>query len=184
MFTHNRFMIFYRTQLGLALMCAALSACAPTLNWREFVPEGGELSVTFPCKPDRHRRSVKLVNAVVTMELLSCTAGGNTYAVSWAQLAEPTQMAAALTELQAKTVQNIQGQALRSVPAQIKGMTPNPAAVQMMASGQLLSGAPVQSEATFFARGLRVYQATVMGPQLEPEAVSVFLSGLKFATQG
>jgi hypothetical protein len=177
-------MTVYRTKLWATLVCAVLSACAPTLNWREFVPEGSELSVTFPCKPDRYSRSVKLAGAAVTMELLSCAAGGNTYAVSWVQLADPTQISAVLTDLRSKTVRNLQGEELRSAPANIKGMTANTAAVQLVARGKRSDGAPVHSHAAFFTRGLRVYQATVMGPEPEPEAVDVFWGGLKFAPQG
>ena len=75
---------------------------------------------------------------------------------------------------------NVQGVAAESAPVQIRGMTPNEQAVRVVARGKLPDGVAVQEHAAFFARGLRVYSATVIGAQTSPQAVEVFFGGLKF----
>ena len=174
-----------RLKTGIAALAAAAgvacgAACSPTLDWREFVPEGSELRVTFPCRPDRHARAVVVAGAKVQMEMLICTAGDATYALSFADLADPARISAALAELRAAAVSNLQGRETGLAPLQVQGMTPNPQALRLVVSGRLPDGATVQEHAAFFTRGLRVYQATVIGSKPAPPAVETFLAGLKF----
>jgi len=159
---------------------AGLIACSPTLDWREFVPEGSELAVTFPCRTDRHARAVTLAGAKVQMEMLVCSAGDATYAVSFFDVADPSRVAPMLVEWRAAAVRNIQGEAATWLPWQIKGMTPNDQAGRIVVAGRLPDGAAVQEHALFFVRGLRVYSATVIGAKPAPSAVDIFFRGLKF----
>jgi hypothetical protein len=163
-----------------ALAMAASAACSPTLDWREFVPDGSELGMTFPCRTDRHARPVVLAGATVQMQMLVCSAGDATWAVSFFDVADPARVSATLAEWRASTVANVQGVAAPPVPVQIKGMTPNEQAVRVTAAGKLPDGAAVQEHAAFFVRGLRVYSATVIGTKPPPQAVEVFFAGLKF----
>jgi hypothetical protein len=170
-----------RKEWLLTYIILCVSACSPTLNWREFVPEGSGLRMTFPCSPDRHARRVALTGGgTLNMEMLVCSAGGATYAVSFMNVAQPSQVAATLNELRMTSIRNIQGRQLRVTSLQIQGMTPNVAAQQGVWSGRLPDGSVVQTHVAFFVRGLRVYQAMVMGAKPNPEAVNTFLSGLKF----
>ena len=50
-------------------------------------------------------------------------------------------------------------------------MTPNPAAIRLRVEGRLPDGKAVQEQAVFFVRGLRVYQASVIGSMPGTEAV-------------
>jgi len=164
-------------RLGLAALLAA--GCSPGLDWRETRPEGAGVIAQFPCKPDRHARSVVVAGMAARMEMLVCSASGVTFAVSFLDLADPGQVTATLAELRAKAMSNISGQQLHSAPAQVSGMTPNPQAVQVSMTGRLPDGAVVQERATFFVKGLRIYQASAIGATLAPEATATFFSGLK-----
>jgi hypothetical protein len=169
----------------MVITVACMGACTPTLDWREFVPEGTELKASFPCKPNRHLRTVVLASSKQPMTLLSCTAGGATYALSFINVPQPEQVSSALTELRESSKRNIQGKELRVALAHVKGMTPNDAAVHVVMSGLLPDGVAVQSHTLLFVHGLRVYQATVIASQLAQQpcltSVDTFLSGLRFA---
>jgi hypothetical protein len=174
-----------REPLMAALVVASAAACSPTLEWREFVPEGSGVAVTFPCRPDRHARTVAVAGADARIEMLVCTAGGATYALSFFDVAEPGRISTVLADLRTRAVANIQGQALpggagQPSPLQIKGMTANDNAGRLAVAGRLPEGGAVQEQAAFFTRGLRVYQATVIGPALQPQAVETFFGGLSF----
>ena len=162
----------------LALSC--LAACSPALDWREFVPEGGELSITLPCRPDRHARVVTISDAKVEMTMLVCSAGEATYAVSYFDVTDPARVSPALAEWRAVSVANVKATLPVPTPLSLRGATPNDQAGRIVVEGHLPDGAAVQEHAAFFVRGLRVYAATVIGTKPSPQAVEVFFAGLKF----
>jgi len=162
----------------LALTC--LAACAPALDWREFVPEGGELSITFPCRPDLHARVGVISDAKVEMTMLVCSAGDATYAVSYFDVTDPAWVSPALVEWRAASVANVQATLPVPTPLPLRGATPNDQAGRIVVEGHLPDGLAVQEHAAFFVRGLRVYAATVIGEKPPPQAVEVFFAGLKF----
>jgi hypothetical protein len=168
--------------IGPLAAAVAVAACSPALDWREFVPEGTDLHVTFPCRADRHARMVVLAGAKVRMEMLVCTAGDSTYAVSFSDVADPARVGAMLAEWRGAVTANVQGVAPDPAPIQVKGMTPNEQAVRVVIAGRLPDGAPVQEHAAFFARGLKVYSATVIGARPAAQSVETFFSGLAFAS--
>ena len=163
-----------------ALAAACCAACGPTLDWREFVPEGSGVGVAFPCRPHHQNRTVTLAGAKVRMDMLVCAAGDATYALSFVDVADPARVAIVLTELRASAVSNVQGREPRLAPLQIKGMTPNEHALRMSVAGRLPDGAAAHEYAAFFTRGLRIYQATVIGANPAPPAVEPFFAGLRF----
>lgn len=165
-----------------ALLAATLltTACSPTLDWREFVAEGTDLRVTFPCRADRHSRAVTMASAKVQMDMLVCTADDVTYAVSFFDVQDPARVAASLAEWRETAARNIQGAAPQSSPHQIRGMTPNEQAGRVAVTGRLPDGSAVHESAVFFVRGLRVYAATVLGAKPSAQAVDVFFGGLRF----
>ena len=71
---------------------------------------------------------------------------------------------------------------LRSVRAGeiTAGLTPNPQAARVSFAGRLPDGAAVQQHSVFFSKGLRVYQASVIGTKPPLDAVETFFTGLKF----
>ena len=58
-------------------------------------------------------------------------------------------------------------------------MTPNPQAVRLRLEGVRPDGVAAQEQAAFFAKGLRVYQATVLGKRVPAEAADTFFAGLR-----
>ena len=156
------------------------AACSPTLNWREFSPDGSGIVASFPCRPDRVERKVTLAGAGRQMVLLACEAGGATFALAFTDAADPAGVAATLTELRTTTLRNVQAAAPQVLPAQVPGMTQNPAALRLSAAGRLPDGGAVHTHAMLFTRGLRVYQATVIGAEPPLPVVQTFWDGLKF----
>lgn len=166
--------------LPMCFVLAGLGACSPTLDWRETAAEGSGIVAMFPCRPDRHARTVELAGSKLKMEMLVCAAGGATYALSFVDVPDPARVNAALAQLRGASLGNVQAIAPRSTPASIGGMTPNAEAVRVAAAGRLPDGAGVQVHAVFFAKGLRVYQASIVGAKPLAEANEIFLSGLRF----
>ena len=164
----------------IALLAACATACAPAFDWREFMAEGSGVVTTFPCRPDRHTRAVVVADSKARMEMLTCATGGQTFALSFVDVADPARVTDTMVELRAATVANIQGVQPRVVPALVAGMTPNAQAVRLATLGRLPDGVAVHAHAIFFTKGLRVYQATVIGVQPAPEVIETFFSGLKF----
>jgi hypothetical protein len=156
-----------------------LAGCSPALDWREFEPEGSGLVVTFPCRPDRHARKVTVAGALARMDMLVCAAGGATYAVSFVDVAEPAGVAAALADLRAVATTNLRAAAAVPVDARVRGMTPHPMAARLMLAGHRPDGTEVQQHAVFFSKGLRVYQASVVGEKPSDDAVDTFFDGLR-----
>lgn len=165
-------------RLGLAALLLA-AGCSPSMDWRETRPDGVGVAAQFPCRPDRHARQVVVAGTSARMEMLVCSASGVTFAVSFLDVADPAQVTAVLAALRATALNNIAGQQLGSQPAQVIGMTPNPQAARVSMTGRLPDGAPVQEQAAFFVKGLRVYQAHAIGATLAPEVAAVFFDGLK-----
>lgn len=166
--------------LALAAALGWLTACSPALDWREVVADGDALTALFPCRPDRLERVAAFGEAKVSMRMLVCSTGGSTYAVAFFDVADPARLATTLREWRAIAVGNVRGVNPQLGPLQIAGMTPNPEALRLAVEGRFPDGAALREEAAFFSRGLRVYQATVVGARPTPQAVESFFSGLRF----
>ena len=162
------------------LVAACNAACVPTLDWREFVPEGSGIGVTFPCRPDRHARNVTVAGERASMEMIVCSEGGATFAVAFLDVADPGRVSPALRELKSAALGNVHGANPRVSTFGIKNMTPNDESTRLSIDGRLPDGSAVREEAAFFVHGLRVYQATVIGARPEAQGVETFFGGLKF----
>ena len=160
-------------------MLVALVACADALDWREMRPPGLQVSVSMPCKPTRLTRKVRLAEQALDMTMLACSAQSWTFAISAVELSDPAKVGPALTALQGAAVANIQGQVLTNAPAEVPGMTPHPAARRLSIAGRLSDGKPVREQVMLFSRGLRVYQATVVGGEGDGAVAATFLDSLR-----
>jgi hypothetical protein len=158
-----------------------LVACTPALDWREVKADADSLTALFPCRPERRSRQVNLTGNAVRMQMASCAAGGSTYAIAFIDLRDPATVGGALEAFRDAAVANVGGAAPRVGALGVVGMTPNPQAVRLAITGRLPDGTAVQEYAAFFAKGLRVYQASVIGPAPAADAVETFISGLRFA---
>jgi hypothetical protein len=168
--------------LSLSTLSLGLSGCAPSLDWREVKPEDSDAIAMFPCKPTTDARMVSLAGARVRMVLAACRAGDATWALAFADMADPAKVTQALQDLRASNAGNLVGTSSVTGPMRVAGMTPNPQAERVQVQGRLPGGEAVRLESGFFVRGTRVYQATVMGRSLHAEAVTTFFDGLKLPT--
>lgn len=158
---------------------AGLAACAPAMDWRQMQPEGWGLSVALPCRPAQHARTVPLAGAPVELTLMACTAEGHTYAVATARLADPAAVPQALQALGQAARANVQGAVESDRPAQVPGMTPQAQARHWGLRGRLPDGTAVAEQAMVFAHGLRVFQATVVGPQADDALARSFFEKIE-----
>ena len=154
-------------------------ACSPTFDWRETQPPDAAVVALFPCKPDRFSRVVGLAGAPVKMLLVSCTAGGLTFALSHAELPAADRVGPALQALRDALAANT-GAPLRVLsPMRVPGMTPQPLAERVLAEGRRPDGAALRVQAGFFCFGTRVYQASVVGSVADADTIDTFFSGLR-----
>ena len=162
------------------MLACAVSACTPTLDWREVRPGGSGLQALFPCKPDAHARRVPLGGTSVELTLHACSAGGATYAVAFADVGQAQFVAPALAALAAAAVRNIDAHGTaETLPAHIAGMTPNAQASRQRLVGRLNDGQAVEEQVAVFARGTQVYQATMVGARLDADSIEMFFGALR-----
>lgn len=165
---------------SICLAAAALAAaCTPTLDWREVRPEGSGALALFPCKPRHETRQVPLGGVHVAMTFHACSAGGATWALGFADVADPARVAGALDEAAAASARNLGAAAPEGLPASVPGMTPHARARRLGLAGALPDGRPVQGEVAVFSKGTRVYQAVVVTPKPQRDAVQTFFGALR-----
>lgn len=168
-----------RCLLSAILIGACLVACSPTFNWREVRVPGSDAALQFPCKPESRTRVAMLAGEAVTMTMVSCTAGGLTFALVHADLGDPVRVAPALTAMREALVANLDASQANAAPFPIAGTTPNPQALRLSVNGRMPDGAIAHEAAALFARDTRVYQAVVLGPRLDKQAVDTFFDNLR-----
>ena len=104
------------------------------------------------------------------------------HAISFVDLTDPAAVSGALEGLRRMAAwANVGAAAPRAAPFAFPGTTPNPQAARVEVDGRLPDGTAVREHAAFFVRGLRVYQASVIGAAPAAEAVETFIGGLKLA---
>ena len=152
----------------LLALVAVVSACTPSLDWRELRPDGAGVLALFPCKPEVERREpVRMGQAV-------CKAAGLSFSLTWAQLDDPAQVGPALQQMRESLAARLQARAAPTQPVQVKGMTPNPQALQ-----QGLQAEQQQARVAVFARGMWDYQAVMLGAKSDEAAWETFLTGFR-----
>jgi len=161
------------------VLVATMAACSPTLNWRDVRPEGSGATLLMPCRPDEQRRDVRLAGTTVTLSLSACRAGAQTWALAHADVGDKASVSAALTELRVAAAANLGASAPQTLALNVTGATPNPASERLRLVGHLPDGTAVQEEIAVFARGTRVFQATVIGPSLPAEGVKTFFTSMR-----
>ena len=168
-------------KLGWTMCCLVISACQPTLNWREVQIDNTSVRVMLPCKPDKSARNVPLGGQEVAMQLLNCTAGGFTFAVSGAQLPPGTSAQVALSHWRRSTLAHLK--VAEAVPATVL-----PTGI-LFATGTRPDGGAVALAAQWVTRGQSVVQLAIYvdNPQgelaqdrLKPDVYEAFFDGLRF----
>ena len=168
-----RFLIF------AALALASLAACNPTFNWRDVRPYGTQLALLMPCKPDKAQKTVPMAGQPTELMLLSCDAGGVTFAVTVADVKDVSKVAVTLAQWQNATLANIKAAPTTpGVPFKLAGSASG--AVIVKAIGQRANGQAVSSQAAYFAQGSQVFQAVMYADKISPDVAETFFSGFKF----
>lgn len=171
--------------LLIPLATVALAACTPTLDWRAVRLEP-DARLQFPCKPDRHERSVELPGGAgrAPAQMLVCDAGNATWSATQFTLADPNAATAMAASLQSVLQDNLKARDVQAGSPSVPGATPGTAWRAAMA-GQRPDGSPVQARVLFVARGARVYQLVVLArPQADAAwqaAAQEFLDGLRWS---
>jgi hypothetical protein len=175
-----------RRGLWCCAALAVLSGCSPTLDWRDVRPAGTAVTLQFPCRPVAQQRDVALAGPPVSLSLLACTAGGQTWALAYADLADPARVGPALAELRTSTLAklNAAGTARPPLPLNVPGATPNPHSVRQRLNGQAAAsaaGSVVQMELGVFTHGTHVFQASVLGNSVPGEGADNFFASIRFS---
>jgi hypothetical protein len=165
----------------MALALASLAACAPALDWRDVRPEAAGIQLQFPCKPNGQSRDLSLAGKPVNLALHACAAGGLTWGLAVADVADPALVAPALAELAASAAANLGAAASEALPLRVSGATPNDAAGRQRLNGRLPDGKAVQMQVAVFTRGTRVYQASVLGERVADDAAQTFFDAVRFS---
>jgi hypothetical protein len=168
--------------LLLALsVAAALAACAPALDWRELRPvDAGGLVLLMPCKAVVQQRQVPLAGRTVRLVLNVCEAAGHTWALAQADVEDPVRVGAALLALRAAATANIGAVPSQPFALAVLGATPQQAAGGTRLAGRRPDGTAVAMELAVFARGTRVFQATVLGEAVARDEAETFFSSVHF----
>ena len=167
--------------LGWLIPLIGLAACSPVLDWRELHPEGWGLVASLPCRPNYQARQVPLAGNIVSLEMMLCRTDDHTFALSTAAMSDPTQVGPALAALLAAAQANVGGRITSEQAAKVAGMTPQPGARRRQLVGQLPDGQPIHEQVLVFAHGLRVFQATLVGPQADEARATPFFDSMMLA---
>lgn len=165
----------------LLLPQIGVMGCAPVLDWREVRPAGSGVSLLFPCKPDSQSRLVRLAGTQVRLVLLACAAGGSTWGLAHADVVDPASVGVALAELRAAATANLSASSMLELPLKVDGATPNPSSSRVQLAGRLPDGRAVNSQVAVFAKGTRIFQATLIGEGWPADAPDTFFSSLRLS---
>lgn len=169
-----RFVTLWR---AAPVLGAVLLGCAPAMDWREV--RAGPLAATLPCRPSVYERQVQLAGVTAAWRLQACSAGGATWALGEADLADPALVTAALGQLRAAAADNTGGQRIRDEPWRVNGATPNPQSSRISVRGTRPDGRPVEHHAVVFAVGTRVVQLSVVGDAVSDEDVDTLFGSAR-----
>jgi hypothetical protein len=134
----------------------------------------------LPCKPTPLSRTVQLAGQPVKLSLHACSAGGQTWALAYADVGDLQRVGAALDELSRSAAANLSATAVQARPELVvAGATRHEASRRWALDGQLPDGQKVKEEAAVFTRGTFVYQVTVLGASLPAEGVATFFDSIR-----
>ena len=171
-----------RGAVAALALASSLPACSPEFDWRETRPEGSGAVAMFPCRPVKQERSVRIGAAVLPMQLHSCRAGDTLFLIAAVDVADPAQVTPLLASFRAQAVANLGATGgTDAAPLAVAGATPNPESGRLAIAATRPDGRHVVAQAAFFVKGLRLYQATVLGADGRPgpEVVDTFFGAIR-----
>ena len=170
--------------LASLLAVAALGACSPKFNWRDYSSPHAPFQVMFPDKPATHTRSIDLNGMKVDMLMTAAEVDGTVFAVGTGEAPDAAQAEAALVAMKTALVKNI-GATVKTEKSAGSATTTGASAtrsatIDIDATG-VQQGTPVRLVGHFESRNKRFYQVIVMGKErdLSKENVDQFMFSFK-----
>jgi hypothetical protein len=156
----------------VSILSAALAACSPKYNWRDYASADAPYSAMFPAKPATFTREIDLDGLRLPMTMTAAEVDGATFAVGTAQAPDAASAQTALDAARTALVRNIAGRVTREKRAG--------GASDIEAAGTV-KGVPMRLAGHFEARDRRLYQVIVVGraDKMPDEQVEQFLSSFK-----
>jgi len=150
----------------------AVAACSPKFDWRDYRSSNAPYAVLFPGKPASHTRSVNLDGQTASMTMAATDIDGTLFAVGSAELADADKAQKAVQAMKAAMVRNV------AAPTATESIRDGGIDVEARGAS---AGKPVMLHGRFVARGKRVYQIVVIGPEnaVDKENVDTFLRSFK-----
>jgi hypothetical protein len=155
------------------LLAAALSACSPQYDWRDYRSNDAPYAVLFPGKPASQTRTIKLDQLEVSMTMTATEVDGVIFAVGSAQVPDAAQAQAAVEAMKTALVRNIGATVTSS-------KSPAAGTLEVEASGSQ-NGEAMRLIGRFIAKDKRIYQVVVMGraKNMVQDTVETYLSSFK-----
>lgn len=161
------------------LLACVLAACSPQYNWREASDNGTHFVVLLPAKPATVTRPIELDGVNVDMTMVAAEVGDTTFAVGTAELTDAAQTAKAVEAMRTALLNNIGGKLVADVhfPGKTSGFSHW---LDVEAEG-VVRGRPAHLKARLAAKGNRIFQVLIMGPDkaLTDEIVETFFDSFK-----
>jgi hypothetical protein len=168
----------------LVVAALGISACTPSLNWREVRLENSSLKTLLPCKPDHGSRNVTVGKQEMPVQMSGCEAQGHLLAVARLPVpagAKPEEVTQAMKLWQEAALANFKGQITGTQVLTIKSKdAPAPGPLQRIsATGTGPDGKPIQSQMVLLVHEGQIIQAVVFAPKISAEVSDTFFAGLE-----
>jgi len=157
--------IFLKNAAAIFFSVLGLSACQPSLNWRNVQMPETTLSFELPCKPDKTTKPVSMAGQTLELSVVGCEAGDAVWAVMSAKLSADADRTELLKGWRQATLQNMRANQIEDATWMPARMTALPGALRLKAIGTTAKGEPVRAHAVWFAHlegdSVRVVHAVV-----------------------
>ncbi|MBE0612421.1 MAG: hypothetical protein IH604_02015 [Burkholderiales bacterium] len=166
--------------LALFATCAALTACAPELDWRTLTVPEGQFAVLLPGKARQETRTLTTAAGELTMTMHACSVKQGTMGVAYtefpASVLAAEQVSVHLDAARDALVRNIRGSVRLEEDIRIEGLPGR----QVYAEGE--AGAHTALlKARFLVSGNRLYQIAYVGAKddLSMADIDMFLTSFR-----
>lgn len=172
----------------VAVLCLlALTACAPTFDWRELRLPGLPMTFMLPAKPSQMTREVTLAEHKLPMSMAGAERGGLIFTAAWVDLRQagsaPPSHERVLDAMIAGMLANIGARDFReeAVDVPVRDTADNSRTVvsgrRVVATGEH-AGNPISMLAVFVALPTQAHQFVIMGERIDEEAAEPFIDSV------
>lgn len=175
--------------MGLTLGAAWIgTACSPVFDWRDVRVAPVNAAAVLPCKkPDRLERAIPLGGIPTPLHVAGCEAGGATFALMAAVLADGQPVDEILAGWQQATLDNMRADAgsVQREPFRPLGGLALPHAQHLTMAGQQADGKPVRGQAAWTAHQaadgrMLLLHAVMYTQRKQDHAVDIFFETIRW----